>query len=124
MDACTDCCLRCAFMGLAVAVGLGLLGVLIRSILWIVADAQPEDTPNPVFVGELALVVAAIGPGVTGEICLHGPSGPRFASARSEGDLALEKGAAVVVERYGRGIAHVRPARLPGADQHVDSNES
>jgi hypothetical protein len=124
MDACTDSCLGCALMGLAVAAALGVLAVLARSILSIVADAQREDAPGTVAPGELALVVAPIRPRGTGEICLHGPGGPRFASARSEDAQELEKGTAVVVERYWRGIAHVRPARVSAVGEHADSNES
>ena len=124
MQVCTDTCLRCALMGLAIAASLALLATLFWSILRIVADAQTEDPRGTVAAGELALVVATIRPAGTGEICLPGPGGPRFASARSQDCAELEKGTAVVVESYRRGIAHVRPALLPEDTERADHNQA
>ena len=60
-------------------------------------------------VGVLGRVTVAIRAGGTGEIVYSQASTRRSAGARSDTGAAIERGAEVVVTRYERGLAYVRP---------------
>ena len=60
-------------------------------------------------IGVLGKVASPIRPSGTGEIIFSQAGARRAAPARSEDELVIPKGAEVVVTRYERGIAYVRP---------------
>ena len=60
-------------------------------------------------VGAVGKINIAIRPGGTGEILYVQGGTRRSAGARSENGKPLEKGAEVVITRFERGIAYVRP---------------
>jgi hypothetical protein len=70
------------------------------------AMAEPEDSD---MVGVLGRIANPIFEGGTGEIVyVHG--GTRHScGARSDGGSAIPKGTEVIVTRYEKGIAYVRP---------------
>jgi hypothetical protein len=57
----------------------------------------------------LGTVTSNIRPSGTGEMIFSQAGARRAAPARSEDGLTIEKGTEVVVTRYERGIAYVRP---------------
>jgi membrane protein implicated in regulation of membrane protease activity len=67
------------------------------------------DPADYEMVGVLGKVNSAIRPSGTGEIIFSQAGARRAAPARSEDELVIPKGAEVVVTRYERGIAYVRP---------------
>jgi membrane protein implicated in regulation of membrane protease activity len=73
---------------------------------------QKDEDLNPAdydMVGVLGKVSGEIRPTGTGEIIFSQAGSRRAAPARSEDDAAIAKGTEVVVTRYERGIAYVRP---------------
>lgn len=110
MQFCSATCLGCAAVGFATLAAALLLFVLNWSLVCAAVHEPECDEPmEQVTAGERALVVVAISEQGVGEICLFGRDGPCFVSARSADATPLYKGSSVVVIRYQRGIAHVRP---------------
>jgi hypothetical protein len=60
-------------------------------------------------VGVLGRVSSTIRPSGTGEMMFSQMGSRRAAAARSESGAEISKGSEVVVTRYERGIAYVRP---------------
>ena len=60
-------------------------------------------------VGVLGMVTSSIRPSGTGELIFSQAGTRRATPARSEDGLEIAKGTEVVVTRYERGIAYVRP---------------
>jgi len=101
-----------AFGALAIAVLGGLVGASV--IFFFVGKLLMKDQPNVDpsdydVVGALGRVVSSIREGGTGEI-IYSQMGTRHTSgARSESGEAIAKGTEVVVTRYDKGIAYVKP---------------
>jgi len=70
------------------------------------ASLDPADYD---MVGVLGRLSIRIRPGGTGELIYSQEGTRRVAGARSENGAAIPKGAEVVVTRYEKGIAYVRP---------------
>jgi hypothetical protein len=70
------------------------------------ASLDPADYD---MVGVLGRLSIRIRPGGTGELIYSQEGTRRVAGARSENGAAIPKGVEVVVTRYEKGIAYVRP---------------
>ena len=90
--------------------GLGgaslLYGILFKVLVPRERVLHPEDTE---MAGVLARVSDQIRPGGTGEILFTQTGARRSAAARSEDGQPIPRDAEVLVLRYERGIAYVRP---------------
>jgi len=97
---------------LVVAAGAGLagsaviVGFLTRVLLRHERFLESADFE---MVGVLGRVTVPIRVGGTGEIVYSQANTRRSAGARSDNGAAIERGAEVVVTRYERGLAYVRP---------------
>lgn len=97
---------------LTIALISGLMGAAI--IFWFLArvllprerELTAEDTE---ITGMLARVSSTIREGGTGEICYSQQGARRAAAARSDVGLPIARDTEVVVLRYERGVAYVRP---------------
>jgi hypothetical protein len=95
-----------------VSAAAGLLGAAL--VFWFIAkvllahekELDPADYDR---VGVLAHITSSIREGGTGEIVFSQGGTRQTCGARSESGLSLSKGTEVVVTRYERGIAYVRP---------------
>ncbi len=98
-------------VGLAIAMLFGLAGAAIV-FTFVVKLSSPEENLDPSdydVVGVLGRVVSRIRPGGTGEIVYSQEGTRRTAGARSEDGREVPKGTEVVITRYEKGIAYVRP---------------
>jgi len=96
--------------GLAVLSGIAGASVLFLFLAKILV--HKDEVLNPAdyeMVGVLGLISSGIRPSGTGEIIFSQAGTRRAAPARSENGLVIPKGSEVVVTRYERGIAYVRP---------------
>ncbi len=97
-------------LGIAVLSGLGAASVvfwfLARVLLSREAPLDPADYDMTGMLGRLSLPIRACG---TGELVYSQEGTRRVAGARSEDGAAIPKGTEVVVTRYEKGIAYVRP---------------
>ena len=90
--------------------GLGAAAV----VFWFVAkvlmaDEVPLDPADYDMVGVLGKTTISIRPGGTGELVFTQGGTRHVAGARSEEGAAIPKGTEVIVTRYDKGIAYVRP---------------
>ena len=99
-----------------IAFGLACLSGLVGAalIFFFLAKVliQKEEELNPAdydMVGVLGTVSSGIRPSGTGELIFLQAGTRRATPARSEDGLEIDKGTEVVVTRYERGIAYVRP---------------
>jgi hypothetical protein len=97
-------------LGIASVSGIGGASV----VFWFLAKVlmgreAPLDPADYDMVGMLGKLSISIRPGGTGEIIYSQEGTRRVAGARSEQGVAIPKGAEVMVTRYERGIAYVRP---------------
>ncbi len=67
-------------------------------------------------VGVLGRVSISLRPGGTGEIIYSQEGTRRVCGARAEENVAIPKGTEVIVTRYEKGIAYVRPWQDPAAE--------
>lgn len=101
-----------ALFALGLAIMSGLIGgaivfwFLFKVLLKHDRDLDPADYE---MVGVLGRVSSTVGENGTGEMIFSQNEVRRAASARSEDGRAIAKGVEVVVTRYERGIAYVRP---------------
>ncbi len=106
-----------AALGVAVLSGLGGASL----VFWFVAKVlmareaalDPADYNMTGVLGRLSLPIRA---GGTGELIYSQEGTRRVAGARSEDGAAIPKGAEVMVTRYERGIAYVRPWEDPAGE--------
>ncbi|PWU12651.1 MAG: hypothetical protein C5B51_00285 [Terriglobia bacterium] len=103
-----------AALGFATLSGLGAAAV----VFWFLAKVlmAREAALNPAdyeMVGVLGRVSIPIRQGGTGEIIYSQEGTRRVAGARAEEAVAIPKGAEVLVTRYEKGIAYVRPWQDP-----------
>jgi len=102
-------------VSLAVATSAGLLGAGVVFGFLTKVLARHESTLDPAdyeMVGTLARIIVPIREGGTGEISFSHGRTRHCSGARSDGagkPAVLPKGAEVVVTRYEKGIAYVRP---------------
>jgi len=99
-----------AALGIATISGLGGASV----VFWFLAKVlmSREEALDPAdydMVGVLGKLSIPIRPGGTGELIYAQGGTRRVAGARAESGAAISKGAEVVVTRYEKGIAYVRP---------------
>ncbi|HUP05109.1 MAG TPA: hypothetical protein VMU19_14030 [Bryobacteraceae bacterium] len=104
---------------LAVSVLSGLGGASL--VFWFVAKVlmgreAPLDPADYSMVGVLGHLSLPIRAGGTGEIIYSQEGTRRVAGARSEDGAAIPRGAEVLVTRYEKGIAYVRPWEDPLAE--------
>jgi membrane protein implicated in regulation of membrane protease activity len=76
---------------------------------FLVRDDEVLDPADYDMIGVLGRVSSTIRPSGTGEMTYSQMGTRRAAPARSEGGSEISKGSEVVVTRYERGIAYVRP---------------
>jgi membrane protein implicated in regulation of membrane protease activity len=99
-------------LGLVIAAAAGLVGASIVFLFMTRVLNHPEenmDAADYEMVGVLGRTSLPIREGGTGEIIYSQAGTRRTCGARSEEGTAIEKGAEVVVTRYEKGIAYVRP---------------
>lgn len=106
-----------AALGVATVSGLAAASV----VFWFLAKVlmAREAALDPAdydMVGVLGRISISIRPGGTGEI-IYSQQGTRHVSgARAEENVAIPKGVEVIVTRYEKGIAYVRPWQDPAAE--------
>ena len=104
-------------LGIATLSGIGAAAV----VFWFLAKVlmAREAALDPAdydMVGVLGRISIPIRDGGTGEL-IYSQEGTRHVTgARSEDGIAIAKGAEVMVTRYEKGIAYVRPWEDPGGD--------
>jgi membrane protein implicated in regulation of membrane protease activity len=97
-------------LGISIVSGIGASAVvfwfLARVLLSREAPLDPADYDMTGVLGRLSLPIRA---GGTGELVYSQEGTRRCAGARSEDGSAIPKGSEVIVTRYEKGIAYVRP---------------
>jgi membrane protein implicated in regulation of membrane protease activity len=111
-----------AALGFATLSGLAAASV----VFWFLAKIlmAREAALNPAdyeMVGVLGRVSSSIRAGGTGEIIYSQEGTRRVAGARSEQGTAIPRGAEVLVMRYEKGIAYVRPWQDPADELQSQS---
>jgi len=97
-------------MGAALASGLGASAVVFWFLARVLmANETALDAADYDMIGVLGKLNIPIREGGTGELIYSQQGTRRVAGARSETGIAIPKGAEVVVTRYEKGIAYVRP---------------
>jgi len=97
-------------LGAAILSGFGAASVVFWFLARVlVAHETALDDADYDMVGVLGKLSIPIRAGGTGEIIYSQQGTRRVAGARSETGIAIAKGAEVVVTRYEKGIAYVRP---------------
>jgi len=90
--------------------GLGAAAVVFWFLARVLmADDVPLDPADYDMVGVLGRTTISIRPGGTGELVFTQGGTRHAAGARSEDGVAIPKGAEVIVTRFEKGIAYVRP---------------
>lgn len=101
-------------LGVAILSGIGAAAVvfwfLAKVLMAREASLDPADYD---MVGVLGKLSIAIRPGGTGELIYSQEGTRRVAGARSEDGAPISRGAEVIVTRYEKGIAYVRPWEDP-----------
>jgi membrane protein implicated in regulation of membrane protease activity len=97
-------------LGIASVSGLAAASIVFFFVAKVLIRADEVlDPADYDMIGVLGKVASSIRPSGTGEIIFSQAGTRRAAPARSEDELVIPKGAEVVVTRYERGIAYVRP---------------
>jgi len=109
-----------AALGVSILSGIGGASV----VFWFLAKVLMEreqalDPADYDMVGVLGRLSIPIRAGGTGELVYSQEGTRRVAGARSEDGAAIPKGAEVMVTRYERGIAYVRPWQDPTEELEV-----
>ena len=106
-----------ATLGVAALSGIGAAAIvfwfLVKVLMAREAALDPADYD---MIGVLGRLSIAIREGGTGELIYSQEGTRRVTGARSEEGIAIPKGAEVMVTRYEKGIAYVRPWEDPAAD--------
>jgi membrane protein implicated in regulation of membrane protease activity len=101
-----------SLLALGLACASGLVGAAIVFFFLAKVLIRKDEELNPAdydMIGVLGTVTSNIRPSGTGEMIFSQAGTRRAAAARSEDGFAIGKGTEVVVTRYERGIAYVRP---------------
>ncbi len=97
-------------LGISVVSGIGAASVVFWFLAKVLtAHEQPLDPADFEMTGVLGRLSIPIREGGTGELIYSQEGTRRVAGARSEDGAAIPKGAEVIVTRYEKGIAYVRP---------------
>ncbi len=97
-------------LGVAVLSGLGASALVFWFLVRVLmANETALDAADYDMVGVLGKLSIPIREGGTGELIYSQQGTRRVAGARSEAGIAIAKGTEVVVTRYEKGIAYVRP---------------
>lgn len=99
-------------IALSIASASGLVGAAIVFYFLAKFLIRHDEELNPAdydMIGVLGTVSSNIRPSGTGEMIFSQAGARRGAPARSDDGLAIAKGTEVVVTRYERGVAYVRP---------------
>ena len=97
-------------LGVAVLSGLGAASIAFWFLAKVLmAQEAPLDPADYDMVGVLGRLSISIRPGGTGELIYSQEGTRRVAGARSEDGAAIPRGTEVIVTRYEKGIAYVRP---------------
>jgi hypothetical protein len=103
-----------AALAIAILSGLGAASVVFWFLAKVLMAREAElDPADYDMVGVLARLSIRILAGGTGEIVYSQQGTRRVTGARSEDGAAIPKGAEVIVTRYEKGIAYVRPWQDP-----------
>jgi len=112
-------------MGLGIALTSGLIGggiVFLFLSKVLTSEEEDMDPADYEMVGVLGRMSISIREGGTGELIYSQAGTRRVCGARSESGAAIAKGVEVVVERYDRGIAYVRPwTEISGEETQAES---
>jgi membrane protein implicated in regulation of membrane protease activity len=101
-----------SLLALGIACMSGLVGAAVVFFFLAKVLIRKDEDLNPAdydMIGVLGTVTSNIRPAGTGEMIFSQAGSRRSASARSEDGVPITKGTEVVVTRYERGIAYVRP---------------
>jgi membrane protein implicated in regulation of membrane protease activity len=97
-------------LGISVLSGLGASSVMFWFLAKVLMGREaPLDPADYDMVGVLGKLSISIRTGGTGEIVYSQGGTRRVSGARSEDGVAIPKGVEVMVTRYEKGIAYVRP---------------
>jgi membrane protein implicated in regulation of membrane protease activity len=107
-------------LGVSILSGIGAASV----VFWFLAKVlmareQALDPADYEMVGVLGRLSIPIRAGGTGELVYSQEGTRRVAGARSEDGVPISKGAEVMVTRYEKGIAYVRPWQDPAEELEV-----
>jgi len=112
-------------LGLAIALASGLIGGSIVFLFLSKVLTSEEEDMDPAdyeMVGVLGRMSISIREGGTGELIYSQAGTRRVCGARSESGAPIAKGVEVVVTRYDRGIAYVRPwTEMSGEETEAES---
>ena len=100
------------WLGFLIAVAGGILGgsiVFLFFVKILLAHDKALDPADYDMIGMLGQLTSAIRENGTGEMSFSQAGVRRSAAARSEGGSPIARGTEVVVTKYERGIAYVRP---------------
>jgi membrane protein implicated in regulation of membrane protease activity len=106
--------------GLLFSIGAGLAGGAIVFLFMtkvLMSHEENMDAADYEMVGVLGRISVSIREGGTGEIIYSQAGTRRVCGARCEDGAAIAKGTEVVVTRYDKGIAYVRPWSEMSGDQ-------
>ena len=99
------------YLGLLLAVGAGLCGAAV--VFWFLMKLMEHDKPmDPIdyeMVGVLGKVASPIRAGGTGEVIYSRDGSRKAAPARSDDGTPIARDCEVVVTRFEKGVAYVRP---------------
>lgn len=108
---------------LAGAVGAAFVFLFVAKVL--MKHEKNLDPADYSMIGVLGLLITPIRQGGTGEIVYTQEGTRRVAGARSDAGVAIARGVEVVVTRYEKGIAYVRPwEELSASGQDASKNGS
>jgi hypothetical protein len=112
-------------IGLGIALASGLVGGSIVFLFLSKVLTSEEEDMDPAdyeMVGVLGRMSISIREGGTGELIYSQAGTRRVCGARSEAGVPIAKGVEVVVTRYERGIAYVRPwTEMSGEEAQAES---
>ena len=114
-----------ATISLLVAIFGGMIGAAIVFLMvskLLMKHDRPLDPADYEMVGVLGRICSSIREGGTGELIYSQEGTRRTCGARSENRTAIAKGVEVVVTRYEKGIAYVRP--WDEMERELDDKES
>jgi membrane protein implicated in regulation of membrane protease activity len=106
-------------LAIAIMSGIGAAAIIFRFLKFLVDREAPLDPADYEMIGAFGRLSIPIRPGGTGELIYSQQGTRRVTGARSDDDCAIPKGAEVLVVRYEKGIAFVRPWHDLGAEPEL-----
>ena len=101
-----------SMFALAIAALIGFTGACVLAMYiakYLVREGEELDPADYEMVGVLGRISSTVRPEGTGEMIYSGAGTRRHAAVRSDSGKAIARNVEVVVTRYERGIAYVRP---------------